>query len=110
MTKTTMAKVTISRFSPKKDGEPHPETYDIPYVEGMSVLNALDYVRDNIDGSLAYYVSCRNGKCLGCALTIDGINQMMCTTPFKPNMTIQPLRSHKIIKDLVTVSAAEASS
>jgi fumarate reductase iron-sulfur subunit len=108
MTKTTMATITVSRFNPKKDAVPHLETYEIPYVEGMSVLNALDYVRDNVDGSLAYYVSCRNGKCLGCAVTINDRNQMMCTTPFKPNLTIQPLRSHNIIKDLVTVS--EASS
>jgi len=93
--------IRIARFNPKKDQKPHYETYEVPYVEGMSVRNALEYIKDNIDGSLAYYDSCRIGKCLGCTITIDR-NRLSCTTPLKPNMTLEPLKGRKVIKDLVT--------
>ena len=99
-TKTTMR---VYRFNPKKDKKPHYETYKIPYIEGMSVRNALDYIRENIDGSFAYYESCRIGKCLGCIATIDGKKRLTCTTPLKPDMTIEPLRDREVIKDLVTL-------
>jgi succinate dehydrogenase/fumarate reductase iron-sulfur protein len=103
---TETIKIKVYRFNPKKDTEPHYETYDIPFVEGMSVRNALDYIRDNIDGSLAYYISCRIGKCLGCVATIDGKNKLICTTVFKPDMTIEPLKGREVIKDLVTMPPA----
>ncbi len=101
---TEMAKIRVYRFNPKKDSEPRYETYEVPYVRGMSVRNALDYVRDNVDGSLAYYISCRIGKCLGCIAEIDGKNRLVCTTPFQPDMTIEPVKGRHIIKDLVTIT------
>lgn len=100
MTQTT--KITVSRFNPKRDKEPHRETYEVPYVEGMSVYNALTHIRDYIDGSLALYESCRSGKCLGCTVTINGKNDLLCTTLLRPDMTVEPLRNRKVIKDLVT--------
>ena len=100
---TEMVKLKVRRSNPKKDKESRYETYEVPYIEGMTVGNALDYIKDNIDGSIAYYVSCRIGKCLGCTVTIDGKNSLFCTTPLTQDMTIEPLRGHRVIKDLVTV-------
>ena len=102
ITMTQTIKIHVSRFNPKRDQGPHVETYEVPYVQGMSVSNALGHIRDYVDGSLAFYESCRAGKCLGCTVTINGKNDMMCTTPLKADMTVEPLRNRKVIKDLVT--------
>lgn len=101
---TRIVDVRIARFNPRKDRESRYETYKVPYVDGMSVFNALEYIKDTLDGSLAYYMACcRVGKCLGCGVTIDGKNKLLCTEPLRPGMTIEPLKGHEIIRDLVTI-------
>lgn len=100
---TATVKIKVCRFNPNKDKEPHYEIYEVPYVKGMSARNALDYIRDNIDGSLAYYISCRIGKCLGCVANINGKNGLLCTTPLQPDMTLEPIKNRQIIKDLATI-------
>ena len=94
-------KIKILRFNPEKDQKPHWETYEIPFYEGWSVRNSLEYIRKNIDGGLAYYLSCRIGKCLGCLAIINGKNHLICSTRLKGDVTIEPAKGYKVIKDLV---------
>ena len=54
MAENQKLKVKVFRFNPTKDTNPYYEEYEVPYVEGMRVLDVLNYIHDNYDGSLAY--------------------------------------------------------
>ncbi len=75
--------------------------YEIPYKDHMTVLSALNYIKENLDSSLAYYKSCRIGKCTGCLVEVNGKNKLSCVTPLENGMEIGPIRKYKIIRDLV---------
>jgi len=75
--------------------------YEIPYKDRMTVLNVLDYIIEDCDRSLAYYKSCRIGKCTGCLVEIDGKNKLACTTLVKDGMKIGPAKGLEVIRDLV---------
>ena len=64
-------------------------------------MNVLDYVQQNHDRSLAFYKSCRIGKCTGCIVQVDSKNKLACTTLAKDGMQIGPLAKRKRIRDLV---------
>ncbi|MEM1524572.1 MAG: 2Fe-2S iron-sulfur cluster-binding protein [Nitrososphaerales archaeon] len=93
--------VKIFRFNPKEGQNPKYQTYKIPLTEGMSVLSILKYIYENEDSSLAFYYSCRIGKCNGCYLIVNGKIVKACTTIVHDDITIEPLHGFKIIRDLV---------
>lgn len=81
------------------------ETYDIPKVDGMTVLEGLWHIVDNIDGSLAFRYSCRGAVCGSCAMQINGVITLACHTQISTltpgAITIKPLPYFPIIKDLI---------
>ena len=74
--------------------------WEIPYKDRITVLNILDYIQENYDRSLAYYKSCRIGKCTGCLVGIDGENKLACITLAKDGMKISPAKKYEVIRDL----------
>jgi len=94
----------VFRFNPTKDIQPRYETYKVPYVEGMRILDLLNYIHDNYDGSLAYRWECRAGQCGSCAIMIDNKAGLACQT-LTPTGTdeiiVSPLTIFPVIKDLV---------
>ncbi len=93
--------VNILRSQPGKRSESTSEIYQVPIEGKTSVLNALDYIFEELDPSLGYYSSCRIGKCMGCQVMIDGKVRFACTTLVQGDVTLMPLRKFKVIKDLV---------
>jgi succinate dehydrogenase / fumarate reductase, iron-sulfur subunit len=75
--------------------------YEIIYQDRMTVMNACDYIHKYVDRSLAYYKSCRIGKCTGCIMEVNGKNELACTTLIKNNTKIGPAKGKKIIRDLL---------
>ena len=68
---------------------------------GTMVLDALIYIKNNIDKSLGFRRSCREGICGSCAMNINGKNKLACLTPIEKEMSIYPLPHMPIIKDLI---------
>ncbi len=71
---------------------------------GPMVLDALLYIKDNVDSSLTLRRSCREGICGSCAMNIDGTNTLACTKDIKDvsgEVKITPLPHMPVIKDLV---------
>lgn len=93
--------INVYRFDPEKDIEPRYQTYSMPYQVGLSVLNVLQFIFENIDPSLSFYYSCRIGKCNGCLMMVNDKATRTCTTPASSKMKIEPLKGYKVIKDLV---------
>lgn len=102
MSKRTI-KVKILRFTPSVDKEPHYQTYEVPLTSEMSVLDALDYIYDNLDATLAYYShsACHRGVCGRCTLVINGKASLACQSAVSSDITVEPLPKFKIVRDLV---------
>ena len=79
------------------------ESFDVPYSEGMSVLDALIWIRNNADPSLAFRYSCINANaCKECVLKVDGKTDYACTARLNDEgVTVGPLTNKALIRDLV---------
>jgi succinate dehydrogenase/fumarate reductase-like Fe-S protein len=97
-----LAPVRVWRGGPGETG--HYDTFMTPYEEGMSVLDALRWIRLHADSSLAVRYSCINANaCKTCMVLVDGEVEYSCTSHLKPSgVSLEPLRKRRIIRDLVT--------
>ena len=70
--------ITLQRGAPGE--ESRTETYDVPYREGMSVLDAVVWIRTNVDSSIAFRYSCVNANaCKECMVSVNGKTEYACT-------------------------------
>jgi succinate dehydrogenase/fumarate reductase iron-sulfur protein len=99
--KTKEINVKILRSKPWESKKPEYETYNVPLESKMSILNVLVYIAENLDPTLGFYSSCRIGKCAGCQVVVDGKVRLACVTLVEGDITLEPLRKFKVIKDLV---------
>ena len=94
----------ILRYDSSKNEPPKFESFKIPVEKGMTVLEGLIYIQDNLDGSLAFRSSCRAGVCGSCAMHINGKYRLACETQIYSlklkTITVRPMAHLKIIKDL----------
>ncbi len=94
----------IRRFIPEVDTDPHWETYRVPAQPTDRVLNLLNYVKWEIDGSLTYRRSCAHGVCGSDAMRINGVNRLACKVLVKDmpdEITIEAIKGLPLEKDLV---------
>lgn len=97
----------IYRWNPDKPEEnPRLDTYEIPKDScGSMVLDTLGKIKDDIDPTLTYRRSCREGVCGSCSMNINGTNTLACTKRLSDlgdgDITIYPLPHMPVIKDLV---------
>jgi succinate dehydrogenase/fumarate reductase-like Fe-S protein len=86
-------------------GEPGTyETFDVPYEEGMSVLDGLRWIRARVDPTLAIRYSCISANvCKTCMALVNGEVQYTCMARLESTPTIvAPLPKRPVIRDLVT--------
>lgn len=67
---------------------------------GMSVFNVLDKIRNELDPTLAFLISCRIGKCDICLLKVNGKTRWSCTEPPSDEMLLEPLDRYRCMRDL----------
>ena len=98
-------KFKIYRWSPDDNQNPRVDTYTIDLDAcGAMVLDALIYIKENIDSTLTFRRSCREGICGSCAMNIDGTNTLACTKPIAEisgAVKVYPLPHMEVVKDLV---------
>ena len=96
---------SIYRYNPELDSTPHLDVYDIDLDTcGPMVLDALIKIKNEIDPTLAFRRSCREGVCGSCAMNIDGTNTLACTKPIaeiQGKVKIYPLPHLEVIRDLI---------
>jgi succinate dehydrogenase / fumarate reductase iron-sulfur subunit len=95
----------IYRYDPDTGGNPRLDTFQVDLDDcGPMVLDALFWIKNNVDSTLTFRRSCREGVCGSCAMNIDGTNWLACTRFIadteKPT-TVYPLANMEVIKDLV---------
>jgi hypothetical protein len=70
----------IYRYNPEFDGNPGIDTFEVDLDDcGPMVLDALIWIKNKVDPTLAFRRSCREGVCGSCAMTMDGTNWLACT-------------------------------
>ncbi len=98
-----MTTVNVQRFNPDVDGEPYYVEYEVPFQQGMRVLDALHYIHDHIDGTLSFRWICRAGQCGSCGIRINGKAGLACQEELFDTgvTTLEPLALFPVVKDLV---------
>jgi succinate dehydrogenase / fumarate reductase iron-sulfur subunit len=95
----------IYRWDPEGEGNPRLDSFEIDRAEcGPMVLDALIKIKNEVDSTLAFRRSCREGICGSCAMNIDGVNTLACTKfidEVKGDVRIYPLPHMPVVKDLV---------
>ncbi len=95
----------IYRWNPDTREPPRVDTYDIDLDQcGTMVLDALIKIKNEVDATLTFRRSCREGICGSCAMNIDGANTLACTHPIAAidgPVRVFPLPHLPVVKDLV---------
>jgi succinate dehydrogenase / fumarate reductase iron-sulfur subunit len=91
----------VYRYDPDSDENPRIDTYRVDLEScGPMVLDALIKIKNEIDPTLTFRRSCREGVCGSCAMNIDGGNTLACTD-ISGSAAIYPLPHVPVVKDLV---------
>ena len=108
---TNVKSFQIYRFDPEDLNEagepknPRIDTFELDLDKvGPMMLDALLYIKDNIDSTLTLRRSCREGICGSCAMNIDGTNTLACTKAIdevQGDAKVYPLPHMGVVKDLV---------
>jgi succinate dehydrogenase / fumarate reductase iron-sulfur subunit len=95
----------IYRFDPDSGENPRIDSYQVDMAAcGPMVLDALIKIKNEVDSTLTFRRSCREGICGSCAMNIDGVNTLACTkatAEIRGEVKIYPLPHMPVIKDLV---------
>ncbi len=96
---------SVYRWDPDSGENPRMDYYTIDLGKcGPMVLDAVIYIKNEVDSTLTFRRSCREGICGSCSMNIDGVNTLACTKPIEDvqgDVKITPLPHMKVVKDLV---------
>lgn len=104
MTDMKVLKMEVMRYNPERDSEPHFETFEVPYDEQTSLLDALGYIKDNLAPDLSYRWSCRMAICGSCGMMVNKVPKLACKTflrEYTAGMKVEALGNFPIERDLV---------
>ena len=97
--------IKIFRYRPEIEKEPTFQSYEVPFREDWVVLDAINYIKDEIDGTLSYRWSCRMGVCGSCGMMINDVPKLSCSVFLKdyyPNkICLEPLTGFPVERDLI---------
>lgn len=95
----------VQRYDPEKGGGLHWQKFLVPFATGMTVLDGLIYIKENLDSTLAFRTSCRMAICGSCGMLVNSYPHLACHTQIgefhTDTLSLKPLPNLSIIKDLV---------
>jgi fumarate reductase iron-sulfur subunit len=104
MTDKKIVKLEILRFRPENDEEPVWQTYEVPCLPDWVVLDALNYIKDEMDPTISHRWSCRMGVCGSCGMMVNGVPKLTCSAfvrDYEGPIRVAPLANFPIVRDLV---------
>jgi fumarate reductase iron-sulfur subunit len=97
--------VQIRRYHPEEKQQPYWQSFEVPLHGEWMVLDALNYIKDNLDGSLSYRWACRMGVCGSCGMMVDGEPALTCATYLSDLLPgpirVEALKGFPLVRDLV---------
>jgi fumarate reductase iron-sulfur subunit len=103
MSETTKTFV-VTRFDPDREEHPRKQKYEVPVEGHWKILDAINFIKDEIDGTLAHRWSCRMAVCGSCGMMVNGEPKLTCKTAlsdYGDTLEIEPLANFPIIRDLI---------
>jgi fumarate reductase iron-sulfur subunit len=95
----------VARYRPEQDSSVTFDEHEVPCPKDWVVLDGLNHIKDQLDGTLSYRWSCRMGICGSCGMTVNGEPKLTCATflaDYAPGpIRIEPLRNFPVIRDLI---------
>jgi fumarate reductase iron-sulfur subunit len=95
----------VSRYRPERETQPTVQEYTVPLRKDWVVLDALNYIKDQLDGTLSFRWSCRMGICGSCGMMVNGAPKLTCAaflTDYAPGpIRVEPLTNFPVVRDLV---------
>jgi fumarate reductase iron-sulfur subunit len=95
----------VARYRPEQESEAVFDEFEVPCPSDWVVLDGLNHIKDQMDGTLSYRWSCRMGICGSCGMTVNGEPKLTCATfltDYAPGpVRVEPLRNFPVIRDLI---------
>jgi fumarate reductase iron-sulfur subunit len=95
----------VFRYRPEESAEPTFQRYEVPFRRHWVVLDALNHIKDHIDGTLSYRWSCRMGICGSCGMMVNGEPTLTCSAFLRDYdplvIRVEPLAHFPVVRDLV---------
>ncbi len=100
----------VHRFNPQVDAKSYFSDYTIKLAKGVTVLRALNHIKEHVDPTLTFRAFCHAGICGSCAMRINSMSKLACTTQVwdelehsrEPGVIrVEPLRNLPLVRDLV---------
>ena len=94
----------IFRYNPEQDKKPHYASYKVEADPTDRVLDLLEHIKGNIDGTLSFRRSCAHGICGSDAMRINGRNYLACKVLVKElgnKITVEPMLGLRVLKDMI---------
>ncbi len=101
---TTEKTIVITRFDPDKDEAPHQQEYQVPCEPSWKVLDAVNFIKDELDSTVSHRWSCRMAVCGSCGMMVNGEPKLTCKTAldeYGDKVVIEPLANFPVVRDLV---------
>ena len=97
--------LSVTRYRPEQEGEPVFQEYEVPFRKDWVVLDALNHIKDRLDGSLSFRWSCRMGVCGSCGMKVNGEPKLTCAAFLSSHLPgpirVEPLDYFAVVRDLV---------
>jgi succinate dehydrogenase/fumarate reductase-like Fe-S protein len=94
--------LTLVRFDPAVDASPWEERFEVPVDDDTTLLDAVQWVREHVDSSVAVRFACRSANaCKECIAEVDGRPLYLCTTRAENDAQLAPVHGRRVIRDLV---------
>jgi fumarate reductase iron-sulfur subunit len=97
--------MVVTRYRPGEELEPVTQSFSIPYHDDWVVLDALQYIKDRIDGTLSFRWSCHMGVCGSCGMMVNGTPKLTCAAflrdYYPAEVRVEPLANFPVVRDLV---------
>ena len=102
---TMQIKLKVFRYNPEIDKKAHHDTYTLEVEPTDRVLDLLEFVKGQIDGTLSFRRSCAHGVCGSDAIRINGRNRLACKVLVRDiksrKIVVEPILGLRVIKDLI---------
>jgi fumarate reductase iron-sulfur subunit len=98
-------RIEVLRYRPEQEDQPVWQGWDLPFSDDMSVLQGLQYIKDELDGSLSFRWSCRMAICGSCGMMVNDRPRLACQTFLRDLLPgpvrVEALAHFPIERDLV---------